>query len=110
VLVERLDMTPGEFQRGTGWEIKPEGACQGDVCVPLRDGGFDATAVAEQLGMAVVHEPGAGLRALGPATLSGRSLTTTDASDFGLPDLDGRPFELSSLLGEKVLLVAWAPY
>jgi hypothetical protein len=110
VLVEQFDITPEEFQRGTGWEIKAEGACRGAVCVPLRDGDFDALAVAEQLGMAVAHEPGVGLTALGPATLGGRSLTTTDASDFSLPDLDGRPFELSSLLGEKVLLVSWAPY
>jgi len=27
-----------------------------------------------------------------------------------LPDLDGNEFRLSSLRGQKVLLVAWAPY
>jgi hypothetical protein len=110
MLVDRLEMTPIEFQRVTGWEIKVEGACRGDVCVPLGDGAFDAAAVAERLGMAVVEEPDLGLVAIGPETLGGRSLTTTDASDFSLPDLDGRPFPLSSLHGEKVLLVAWAPY
>jgi hypothetical protein len=110
VLVERLDMTPAEFQRATGWEIKAEGACQGAVCVPLADGAFDASAVAERLGMAVVHEAELGLSAVGPETLGGRALTTADASDFSLPDLDGNRFELSSLRGQKVLLVAWAPY
>ena len=110
MLVERIDMTQAEFQRATGWEIKAEGACRGDVCVPLRDGDFDASAVAEQLGMAVVEEVELGLSAIGPETLGGRSLTTTDVSDFCLPDLDGQLFRLSTLKGEKVLLVAWAPY
>jgi hypothetical protein len=110
VLVDRLDMTPEEFHRITGWEVTPDGACRGDVCVPLRDGDFDALAVVDQLGMAVVHDAELGLSAIGPETLGGRSLTTTDASDFSLPDLDGNLFRLSSLQGEKVLLVAWAPY
>ena len=103
-------MTADEFGRGTGWEIKPEGACRGDVCVPLPAGAFDAAAAADRLGMAVVTEPGLDLVAIGPETLGGRALTTVDARAFSLPDLDGRTFELSSLAGEKVVLVAWAPY
>ncbi len=110
MLVEDINMTAAEFQQVTDWEIKAEGACRGDVCVPLPDGDFDAAAVLDRLGMAVVHEAELGLSAIGPETLSGRSLSSTDASDFCLPDLDGRSFELASLAGEKVLLVAWAPY
>ena len=30
--------------------------------------------------------------------------------DWVLPDLDGNEFRLSSLRGQKVVLVAWAPY
>lgn len=103
-------MTPEEFQRVTGWEIKSEGACRGAICVPLAEPEFDARAAAERLGMAVVEEPELGLSAIGPVTLGGRSLSTADASDFCLPDLDGDLFRLSSLQGEKVILVAWAPY
>ena len=110
VLTDRLDLAPADFHRLTGWEIQAEGACKGDACVPLPDSGFDAAATAERLGIAVVEEPAAGLWALGPETLTGRALTTTDASDFTLPDLDGTPFQLSSLRGQKVLAVAWAPY
>src|SRR6478736_5126142 len=46
---DRLDLTPDEFEQISGWEIKPEGACRGDVCVPLPpldlddDGRFDVT-------------------------------------------------------------------
>jgi hypothetical protein len=110
MLTERLGMTADEFGRVTGWDIKPEGACRDDVCVPLAPGDFDAAATADRLGMAVVSEPGLDVVALGPATLGGRSLSSVDASAFHLPDLDGRTFSLSSLAGEKVVLVAWAPY
>jgi len=47
---------------------------------------------------------------LGPAVLAGRQLETAVAPDVVLPDVDGRKFALSSLRGQKVLLVAWAPY
>jgi len=108
VIIDRLDVGAEEFQRATGWEIKPEGACRAEVCVALRDEGFDVLAAAERLGMAVVSE--AGLWAVGPETLGGRALTTADASDLHLPDLDGNEFRITSLRGQKVLVVSWAPY
>ncbi len=108
VIVDRVDIGPEEFQEATGWEIKAEGACKAEVCVPLADQGFDRLGVAERLGMAVVYE--SGLWAIGPETLAGRALTTADASDFHLPDLDGDEFYINSLRGQKVLVVSWAPY
>ena len=39
-----------------------------------------------------------------------RFLTTAVAPDLELPDFDGNPFRLSSLRGQKVLLVAWASW
>jgi len=108
VIIDRLDIGAEEFQRATGWEIKPEGACRAEVCVALPDAGFDVLVAAERLGMAVVSEPG--LWAVGPETLGGRALTTADASDLHLPDLDGNEFRITSLRGQKVLVVSWAPY
>ena len=108
MIIDRLDIGAEEFQRATGWEIKPEGACRAEVCVALPDEGFDVLAAAERLGMAVVSE--AGLWAVGPETLGGRALTTADASDLHLPDLDGNEFRITSLRGQKVLVVSWAPY
>lgn len=110
MLLDRLDLSSAEFQRLTGWEIKPEGACKGETCVPLPNGDFDFVTTAERLGMAVVQDQPDGRWAIGPETLSGRALTTTDTSDFALPDLDGKEFRLSSLQGQKVLVLAWAPY
>jgi hypothetical protein len=110
MLLDRLDISAAEFQQLTGWEIKPEGACQGEICVPLPNGAFDLVTTAERLGMAIVEDPVQPVWALGPETLTGRALSSTDTADFSLPDLDGNEFHLSSLLGQKVLLVAWAPY
>ncbi len=110
MLIDRLDIGPEEFERATGWDIKPEGACKADVCVPLPDGDFDLVAAAGRLGMAVVSEPRFDLWAVGPPTLGGRALATADASDFSLPDLAGNQFRITSLRDQKVLVVAWAPY
>lgn len=113
VILETLAVPTEVFERGTGWALKPQGACRGEICVPLpmSSGGdtVDVPAVADRLGMPLIHDEEEGLWALGPAS-SGRALPTAEAPDFELPDLDGRTFRLSSLRGQKVLIVAWAPY
>ena len=99
-----------------GWAVKPEGACRGDVCVPLPaearlDGDrLRIDVVAERFGAPVVHDDERGLWSVGPATVGGRALATAKAPELELPDLDGNVFRLSSLRGKKVLLVAWASW
>ncbi len=109
MLTNTRELDADAFHAGTGWEIKPEGACKGEVCVPLPDG-YDAASTAARLGMAVVHDESAGMWAVGPESLSGRALTTATAPELVLNDLDGNEFRLSSLRGKKVVLVSWAPY
>jgi hypothetical protein len=115
MLLERLRVPVEEFEEGSGWSLKPQGACRGEVCVPLSadavvDGEVDVAAVAERLGMPVVGDPDGGLWALGPETLSGHALPSAEAPELVLPDLDGNEFRLSSLRGQKVVIVSWAPY
>ncbi|MEM8903832.1 MAG: hypothetical protein AAGA17_04795 [Actinomycetota bacterium] len=110
MLTETLDIDVAAFEAGTGWEIKPEGACKGEVCVPLGGGDFDPVATAERLGMAIVRDEQRGLFALGPESFNGRALPTAEAPEVVLEDLDGREVRLSSFRGTKVVLVAWAPY
>src|ERR1700730_14336366 len=113
MILDRLDITAPEFERATGWAIKPEGACKGELCVPLADAaasGFDVVAVSTRLGMPLVRDAEHGLWALGPETIGGRALASAEAPELVLPDLDGNQFRLSSLRGRKVVLVAWAPY
>ena len=110
MILESLDISPDQFAAATGWTIKPEGACQADVCVPLGSKPFDVRLVAERLRMALVHDEKAGLWALGPASLGDRALATAEAPDLVLNDLNGAEFRLSSLRGSKVVIVSWAPY
>jgi hypothetical protein len=117
VLLTEPTVPAGDFAARTGWELKPEGACKGEVCVPLPDGAYlrgdrvDVEVVAERLGMPLVADEEHGLLALGPETaVTGRALTTAVAPDLELTDVDGAPFRLESLRGQKVLLVAWASW
>lgn len=109
MITNTLEIPAEDFAVGTGWDIKPEGACKGEVCVPLPNG-YSAADAAGRLGMAVVQNAASGLTAIGPESLSGRALVTAQAPDVVLPDVDGNDFHLSSLRGKKVVLVAWAPY
>jgi hypothetical protein len=110
MLLNEFSADAQQFEAATGWSIKPEGACKGDVCVPLGGGRFDLADTCAKLGMAVVHDSQLGVWAIGPETLGGRALTSAEAPDLVLPDLEGREFSLGSLRGKKVALVAWAPY
>jgi len=118
MLLRSLEISKGEFEAGTGWSLKPEGACQGSVCIPLsRPPGdkmagdaIDVAQVARDMGMPLVAAEEHRLWALGPAAIGSRALASAEAPELGLPDLDGNMFSLSSLRGRKVLLYAWAPY
>ena len=113
MIVSNLRVSRIEFEQGSGWAIQPEGACRGDVCVPLRGAGtgekFDLQPVANALGMALVEDPGYGLWAVGPPT-GGRALSSAALPSITLPEWRGGSFSLGSLRGTKVLLLAWASW
>lgn len=114
MITDSLVMSRSAFEAGTGWELKPEGACRGDFCIPLVDNPtgdtVDVAALASQMGLPLVADEKHAVWAVGPASLGGRTLATAEAPDLVLPDLDGEPFELSSLRGQKVIMIAWSPY
>jgi hypothetical protein len=114
--LDRLDLTAEEFEQITGWEIKPEGACREEVCVPLpplepdAEGRIDATVVAERLGMPIAHDESHGLWALGPRSGDRRVLDSARMPDLVLSDFEGNAFDIASLRGRKVVLIAWASW
>lgn len=114
MIVDDLTVDRGAFEARTGWQLKPEGACKGELCIPLAEPATGETiqldVIAEQLGLALVHDPDIGLWATGPETIGARALATAEAPNLVLPGLDGSTFELASLRGKKVVLYAWAPY
>jgi hypothetical protein len=114
MLLTSLSMDPLDFTARTGWTAKPQGLCQGDVCVPApgsmrADGTLDATVISERLRMPLVHDEAHGLWALGPSS-GGKALTTAVAPDPVLKDRNGDSFSLSSLRGRRVIMVAWASW
>lgn len=116
MIVRDRAVTISEFERGTGWQLRAEGACRGEVCVPLRDpvdgtiDEVDVESIAEQMGLPLVHDVDHDLRAVGPWSGTGRALVSADAPDLVLPDLDGNHVALSAFRGQKVLILSWAPY
>ncbi|MGW0763922.1 redoxin domain-containing protein [Streptomyces sp. NPDC002676] len=109
-----------DVERTLGFTRKPQGWCQGDICVPaaavarIEDadaGMLDVTAFAELLGRPVAIEPDAGVMALG-ASAADRSaaLVGDQAPDFTLPDVNGVEHSLGELRGRKVALVFWASW
>jgi hypothetical protein len=116
MILDSTTVDPALFEARTGWSIKPQGACKGEACVPLpgvvrADGKLELEPLAARLGMPIVLDERSGLRALGPDTaVTGRALTTAEAPDLVLPDLDGRMHRLADLRPQKVVLVAWASW
>jgi len=112
MILETLEIDSAEFVQRTGWELKPQGACKDDRCVPLgtdTEQPIDVRALARRLGMPLLHDETSGLWCLGPEA-GGAALTSAEAPALELPGFDGTPFRLSALRGRKVLLVAWASW
>jgi hypothetical protein len=114
VILESLELTPDELLAQTGWELKPEGACKDDRCVPLpdgvvRDGIVDIVAFADRLAMPIARDDTYGLSALGPES-GGHVLASTTFPELVLADFNGNAFDFADLRGRKALLVAWASY
>jgi len=117
MILDNLVVDAASLEARTGWAVKPQGACKGEVCIPLPDEArldgerLDVRVVAARLGMPLVEDHAHARWALGPeSSVTGRALTTATAPELVLPDIDGNPFTLSSLHGQKVLLVAWASW
>jgi peroxiredoxin len=114
----RLLVDPASLQAALGWELKPEGLCRGDLCVPVAhpdtlrvDGRLDLAAVATALGRPLVIDADAAMAAMGLSSGDRRrALEGLEAPDFRLPDLDGRTHGLDEWAGKKKLLVTFASW
>jgi hypothetical protein len=115
----------GDLERAAGWLLKPEGACLGDVCVPLpterrrrflrgegtSDERFNLAELARLLDMPALHDAPTGTWCFveGPAARA-QSMASLEAPDFTLPDLAGQPHSLNDYRGQKIFMVAWASW
>jgi len=105
-----------DLPRVNGFEVKPQGACRADVCIPipktmLHGDWFDLTAFAKKAGEAVVADADARVWSFGEIqALRGSFLESRVAPDVTIPDRRGRSVKLSDFRGKKVLLVTWASW
>jgi len=115
MILDTLKLTPTELEARTGWALRPEGLCRGDRCVPLPGGAagngdtVDLRVVAERLGMPLVGDDEHRVFALGPES-GGHVLARAELPPITLRDLDGTPFDLTGLRGQKVVIAAWASW
>jgi hypothetical protein len=114
----RLLVDPDRLEEAVGWRLKPEGLCQDDTCVPVRDAAalyvgdqLDLSAVAAALSRPAVVDAKAGIAAIALAAERRQgAVDRLQAPTFCLPDLDGAIHSLDEWRGSKKLLVAFASW
>lgn len=119
-----LWVMPADLPRVNGFELKPEGACLDELCVPVRQdrdselfvsragqGWFNVTGLARRLQQAYAVDHDHRVWSLGqiPVTRT-RFLNAAMAPDFELPNREGELVRLSDFRGKKVLVVTWASW
>jgi len=115
---DRFVVAADDLSAAIGWELRREGLCREDVCVPVGDratievgGGIDLVAAAAALGCPAVASIGSGVVAIGrPGLERQRALEGMEAVPFTLPDLDGTPHPLAEWAGKKKLLHVFASW
>ena len=119
-----LWVTLPDLTAASGWELKPEGVCLEEICVPVPDARlpalirkepsgtlFNLTEFARLIQQPVAHDEKNEVWYFGPASWEWKTrLSAAQAPDFSLPDLEGKMHSLSDLLGKKVFLLFWATW
>jgi hypothetical protein len=121
---EALWLTLPELTATSGWELKPEGVCKEEICVPVPDARrpailraqpsgtlFNLTEFARLIEQPVAHDQVHSVWYFGPAGWEWKTqLSSRQAPDFALPDLTGQLHALSDLRGKKIFLLFWASW
>jgi hypothetical protein len=111
-------LSPAALRQALGWELKPQGLCKEDRCVPVRghadlvtQAGVDLAGVADSLSRPLALDVEEGVVYLGASAADrAAQLASLQAPDFTFPDLNGTRHSLSEYRGKKVLLVAYASW
>jgi hypothetical protein len=113
-----------DLERVSGWEIKPEGICRAEACIPVPEDQkgtllrgeepsleLNLAAFAAYLGLPQARDRSGAVWSFGAAPLSLRSnLAGLQAPDFTLPDVEGHPRSLSDFRGRKVFMLLWSSW
>ena len=119
-----LWVAPMDLPRINGFELKPEGACLDDICVPVKQDQdselfvtradkpwFNVSGLARKLQQEYVQDHEASVWSFAPLPVSRNLLASQHiAPDFTLDDREGNPVTLSAFKNKKVLLITWASW
>jgi hypothetical protein len=111
---KELWVRAADLPRINQFEVKPQGACRADLCIPipkdLKSGEwFNLTGFARRIKQAYVNDSGAWSFGEIPV-MRGDFYRSRLAPDFAVPDRKGRVVHLSDFRGKKVLVVTWASW
>ena len=103
-----------DLPRVNDFEVKPQGACRADVCIPLpkdlRHGEWlNLTGFARKVRQSFVADSGVWSFGEIPV-MRGTYYKSRIAPDFAVPDRQRRIVHLSEFRGKKVLVVTWASW
>ena len=120
---DQLWITKADLTRATRFEVKPQGVCRDELCFPLpkskreiflrKDSSsewFNLTAFAQLVHQPVAHDTALDVWYFGLRADQRQGLSSLQAPDFALPDLNGKQHRLSDFHGKKILLVTWASW
>lgn len=104
-----------DLPRINRFEVKPQGACRDDICVPISKDMtygeyFNLSAFALKIGEPVVADLGERVWSFAEIQALRGGFLTRVAPDFTIPDRKARPVHVSDFRGKKVLLVTWASW
>ncbi|QXC59449.1 TlpA family protein disulfide reductase [Aquihabitans sp. G128] len=115
---DQLFVAEADLAAATGWQLKPQGLCKGEACVPVFDraalgpeGWIDVAAFAAQVRHPVALDGPNATVAIGePAAARGAALASLQAPDVTLPTVDGGTANVRDLSGRKRLVVSFASW
>lgn len=119
----QLWITTTDLQRATRFELKPQGVCQNELCFPIpksreqefvrnaKDNTwFNLLAFAQLVRQPVAHDEALSTWYFGLRADQRQGLSSLEAPNFTLPDMNGNSHSLSDFRGKKVLLLTWASW
>ncbi|MCC5874297.1 MAG: redoxin domain-containing protein [Gammaproteobacteria bacterium] len=117
---EGLLIRPEDLPLVNGFELKPEGACYQDMCIPLndrffieRDGRqwFDLKAFADLIEQPCVADEEDRVWSFGEIPAKRESMMVDAmAPDFEVTDRQGNVVRMSDFKGKKALVVTWSSW
>ena len=113
---DALWIQKAELPSINGFELKPQGACRDEICIPvprpmMNGTRFNLSAFAQRVGQRVVADPAMRVWSFGEIpVVRGAFLESRQAPEFAVPDRKGRLIRLSQFRGKKVLVVTWASW